>query len=88
MSDNTIHLWGQDGARAGSLTIDPMGRPDMSIVQVNIAVCGLKNFDFWWHDIYRRVQEILLAQNEAEAKMAAVNQDAGTKGRVTGQEER
>lgn len=74
MSDNTIHLWGTDGARAGSISIEPNGGKEMSIIQVNIAICGLKNFDFWWHKIYADVQDILLTQEEIKA-----NQSEGEK---------
>lgn len=64
VENNTIHLWGVDGARAGSLTIDPNGSKETAIIQVNIAVCGVKNFDFWWHKIHDDVSNILLTQKE------------------------
>lgn len=57
--DHTIHLWGTDGAHAGRITLLPQGCVDLSIVQVNLQICGLKNFDFWWHKVRHDVMEIL-----------------------------
>ena len=75
MSDNTIHLWGQDGAHAGSLTIQPIGCKEATILQLNFTVAGLHNFDFWLAYAQRQAHEVLETQAELAAKETESNDE-------------
>ena len=74
MSENTIHLWGQDGAHAGSLTIQTMGCKEATILQLNITVAGLNNFDFWVNYAQRQAHEVLETQAELAVSDSKVEQ--------------
>src|SRR4051794_16161957 len=52
-------LWGTDGGHIGTIAVDATGGKEMGIVQGSITVCAWKNFDFWWHDVYSRVRDMI-----------------------------
>ncbi len=57
--DNVIHLWGVDGSHDGSITISAQGGVDLSIIQVQLTIAGLQNFDLWWGKVRKEIHDIL-----------------------------
>lgn len=62
--DGRIHLWDDHGARAGTLTILPMGSKEATILELTISTMGLENFEHWIGKAKEMARDILLKQSE------------------------
>lgn len=72
--DGRIHLWDDNGARAGTLTILPMGSKENTVLELVISIQGLDNFKLWLERAKDMATEVLCTQEEIRARDRATNE--------------